>query len=257
MGNMHFLFISPHLDDTVFSCGAYIGKLCALGYPVSVLTIFSGSPAGNLSVLASMLHLEWGLPKDATEFRREEDRQALAVLGGKALHAGFLDSIYRRDAESGKPIYRRLKEILGQETVQETQLVKEIALYLAGVLQEGTYNHTFVPLGLGGHVDHLITHAAMRLVMERRTDTQFHFYEDLPYAISDAPEGERMIGKRYYFCTQSEGSSQKYNAMAKYVSQIKSVRYPGGIDIDAIVRYGMDFENKPGVFAERVWYPMG
>ena len=94
-----------------------------------VLTLFSGSPAGKLSLLARALHADWNLPKDAAAIRREEDKQALGVLGAEALHAGFLDCIYRRDRMSGKPVYTRLGQILRQESVEETQLIEEVAEY--------------------------------------------------------------------------------------------------------------------------------
>lgn len=255
MGKKSFLFISPHLDDAVFSCGGYIGKLRALSHTVRVLTLFSGSPAGKLSLLARALHADWNLPKDAAAIRREEDKQALGVLGAEALHAGFLDCIYRRDRMSGKPVYTRLGQILRQESVEETQLIEEVAEYLGDVLQEGRYQHAFAPLGLGGHVDHLITHAAARLAQSKCPRTRFFFYEDLPYAISDRPGDERTRGMRSFSCIRRDGSAQKYAAMNQYVSQVKSPRYSGGIDIEAIARYGMDFKNKPGALTERVWYP--
>ena len=75
MSKNRLLFISPHMDDAVLSCGGYIGKLTAYGYPVMVLTLFCGSPEGPLSPLAEALHAEWRLPKDAPAVRREEDRR--------------------------------------------------------------------------------------------------------------------------------------------------------------------------------------
>ena len=253
MGKKSFLFISPHLDDAVFSCGGYIGKLCALGHPVRVLTLFSGSPAGKLSLLARALHVDWNLPKDAAAIRREEDKQALDVLGAQAMHAGFLDCIYRRDRMSGKPVYTRLGQILGQEAVEEKQLIEEVAEYFGDTLQEGKYQHAFAPLGLGGHVDHLITHAAVRLAQSRCPQTRFYFYEDLPYAISDAPGDERMSGMRSFRCIRKDGSEQKYTAMNQYVSQVKSPRYSGDIDIEAIDHYGNSLGAQIGALIERIW----
>ncbi|WP_225208806.1 PIG-L family deacetylase, partial [Streptococcus pneumoniae] len=37
-------FLSPHLDDAIFSCGDYISKLTSEGEIVLVITIFSGYP---------------------------------------------------------------------------------------------------------------------------------------------------------------------------------------------------------------------
>ncbi len=247
------LFISPHLDDAVLSCGGYIGKLCALGYSVNVVTIFSGSPEGKLPLLAKALHLDWRLPKDAPALRREEDQRALGMLGAEAVHAGFPDCIYRRDPKSGKPVYTRLGQILEQTAADEPQVVEAVAQYVVGLIGEGCYSHAFAPLGLGGHVDHLITHAAVRLAMETCTQIQWHFYEDLPYAIKDAPEGRRTYGMRSYLCICGKWKDRKYAAMSAYISQVKSPRYSGGIDIEAIMLYGSERGIGAKGFAERAW----
>ena len=65
MAKNRLLFISPHMDDAVLSCGGYIGKLADNDYPVMVLTLFCGSPEGPLSPLARGMHDEWKLPLDA------------------------------------------------------------------------------------------------------------------------------------------------------------------------------------------------
>jgi LmbE family N-acetylglucosaminyl deacetylase len=218
-----------------------------------VLTLFSGSPCGSLSLLAKALHADWRLPKDAPALRREEDRQALAVLGAGALHADFLDCIYRRDPRSGKFVYRRLGQILGQETAGEPGLLEEIGEYLRDTIRSARYEHVFAPLALGGHVDHRITHAAVKRLASALPQTKFHYYEDLPYAIGDAACGERMKGMRSYICTRVDGPLQKYAAMACYTSQVKNPRYSGGIDIDAISNYGSTVSAHACAFAERVW----
>ncbi|VPT50118.1 N-acetylglucosaminylphosphatidylinositol deacetylase superfamily [Streptococcus pneumoniae] len=42
--NTKYIFLSPHLDDAIFSCGDYISKLTSEGEIVLVITIFSGYP---------------------------------------------------------------------------------------------------------------------------------------------------------------------------------------------------------------------
>lgn len=253
MEKKHLLFISPHLDDAVLSCGGYIGKLCALRFPVDVLTVFSGSPSGKLSILAKKLHADWRLPKDAPAVRREEDLKALGELGAKAIHAGFLDCIYRRDPLNGKALYTRLSQIMDQNLAAETDLIDALCEYLIVFSQKREYTHIFSPLALGGHIDHLIVHAAVRKAQKKWSGAQLHFYEDLPYAIQDAADDARTMGMRHYVCTQDAGFAQKYDAMAQYASQIKCPDYPGGIDIDAIVQYGSEQGAQAGTFAERIW----
>jgi len=254
MEKKDFLFISPHLDDAVFSCGAFIAKLSALGHFVTVLTLFSGSPTEKLSLLARALHMDWQLPYDAPSARRSEDLKALSIVGAKGVYADFLDCIYRWDVQSGKPRYPRLEMVLGQQSVNEPCMIDEIRDYLTSIIHNGRYDHVFAPLGIGGHVDHLITHAAVRQLENTCNTGQSHYYEDLPYAIDQQPDEPHPAGSRNYLCTFMNGEQLKHDAMAQYASQIKSPRYPDGIDIDAIINYGERICTKRSIFAERVWF---
>ena len=55
------IFISPHLDDAVLSCGGGIARLTCSGERVTVVTIFTGdqSPGEPLSTLAVRSHASW------------------------------------------------------------------------------------------------------------------------------------------------------------------------------------------------------
>ena len=83
------VFLSPHMDDAVLSCGGTIHRLNRRKVPVEVVTVFTGSPTGELSPLAKWMHNAWGLPYNAVVYRREEDRQAIASLGGRATYLPF------------------------------------------------------------------------------------------------------------------------------------------------------------------------
>ena len=81
-GRPDWIYLSPHLDDAVFSCGGRIALQVRAGRRVWVVTVCAGSPGGPLSDYAQVLHTYWGLAEtDAPAARREEDRAALARLG--------------------------------------------------------------------------------------------------------------------------------------------------------------------------------
>src|SRR5437764_2009359 len=96
---MHHLFLSPHLDDAVLSCGGTIADLVAGGEDVSALTFFAGQGVPPFAPLATELHACWGSPPDVVKLRRAEDVAALARLGASALHEDVPDAIYRRDQD--------------------------------------------------------------------------------------------------------------------------------------------------------------
>ena len=44
---MHHLFLSPHYDDAVYSCGGTLASLTTAGENVTVLTVCAGSPPSD------------------------------------------------------------------------------------------------------------------------------------------------------------------------------------------------------------------
>jgi len=57
---MH-LFLSPHLDDAVYSCGGTIHQLTSQGTPVQILTFMAGDPPTPLpdTPITRDLHRRW------------------------------------------------------------------------------------------------------------------------------------------------------------------------------------------------------
>src|SRR5215208_5212067 len=47
---MTHVFVGPHPDDIALSCGGLVASLRELGQNVTILTVFSGSSAGNGSL---------------------------------------------------------------------------------------------------------------------------------------------------------------------------------------------------------------
>jgi LmbE family N-acetylglucosaminyl deacetylase len=90
------VFLSPHLDDVVLSCGATVAGLVECGVDSRILTIFAGLPdPENHFDLARAFHEMCALEDDAVATRQEEDRAAAAILGASPVHVNLLDCLYR------------------------------------------------------------------------------------------------------------------------------------------------------------------
>ncbi|MFN2182380.1 MAG: PIG-L family deacetylase, partial [Anaerolineae bacterium] len=60
---MKHVYLSPHLDDAVMSCGGTIHRQTSRGDQVLAITIFSGNhQGGELSPFALVQHGYWGNP---------------------------------------------------------------------------------------------------------------------------------------------------------------------------------------------------
>src|SRR5678816_3320336 len=100
------LYLSPHLDDAVLSCGGQIFQRTAAGQTVLIVTIMAGDPPHpTVSDYAQSLHDRWALATDAAAARRAEDLAAAHLLGADTLHWSVPDCIYRLHPTSGQPFY--------------------------------------------------------------------------------------------------------------------------------------------------------
>jgi len=174
------VYLSPHLDDAVLSCGGLIHQQSGHGMQPLVITCFAGVPDYRvISPFAVGQHQRWGQTTDPAEQRRREDVTATAYLGAKCQHWSYLDCIYRRHPGSGEFLYASEAALFGEVRREEYNLIDDFAVRLStSLLVEGAV--IYAPLAVGHHVDHqLVFQAVLRL---RSYGFQVQFYEDYPYA---------------------------------------------------------------------------
>lgn len=239
------VFLSPHLDDAVFSCGGTLWAARVHDESVRVVTVFAASPAADgLSPLAEELHRLWGARPHPYRARRGEDRRALAVLRVRGIHLSFPEAIYRR--HGGGWLYPDQAALFsGQPRPEETDLVERIGRSLGAALAPLRPARLYVPLGIGGHVDHLLS----RQAAEGLEGVERRYYEDFPYvARTDwkPPEGMRpdVVAVWPYV-------EPRLEAMAAYGSQL------GGIfgDLERMRQEVRSYLERVG--GERFWIPQG
>lgn len=154
------LFISPHLDDAVFSCAVRILREVEAGSSVVVATVFSRGrgPASTLREYAA---------------RRQEDRRALALLGAKPLWIGLLD------APSRNPFYNSFSRIVLGTAPADVDHIQIVRTRIKGLLDDLKPEAVYLPLGVGTHIDHRLVFAAGAGLP---VPCQRFYYEDQPYA---------------------------------------------------------------------------
>jgi LmbE family N-acetylglucosaminyl deacetylase len=177
------VYLSPHLDDAVLSCGGLIHRQAKSGQPPLVITLFSGQPGTDiqLSAFAQSQHARWGSPEDVMALRWAEDQAALTLLGADYLRLNYLDCIYRGRDHSDQPdwYYASEEALFGPVHAAENGLPDELATVLREFIPPGKNVTLYAPLTVGNHVDHQLTFAAA--VIMRSQDWSLRFYEDYPY----------------------------------------------------------------------------
>lgn len=174
---MRWIYLSPHLDDAVLSCGGIIFTQRKAGISVEIWNWMSGIPPADmpLSDLARSVHAGWALDtvKEVYAVRLAEDRQAAARADAQTRNFDFLDCIYRQ-AKDGSFLYP--DELFVQPHVDDTPLVAEIAALINETLRPG--DRLVAPLGIGKHPDHIIVRRAAE-----QTGHPLRYYADIPYTI--------------------------------------------------------------------------
>lgn len=196
---MRHLFVSPHFDDAIGSCGGTIARLIAAGEEVEVRTVFGGVAREPFSFPATILHEEWGLNRPV-EHRRNEDAAACAILGCQRLFLEFGDAIYRQDG-AGNHLYPTFDALKGD------LVDPQLAVLIAD--QIGTADLTYCPQAIGGHVDHVLARNAGRLLERRGANVVYYrdFYYDsgapldareIAIALTDAERAKKLAAFRCY-----------------------------------------------------------
>jgi LmbE family N-acetylglucosaminyl deacetylase len=171
------IFLSPHLDDAVLSCGGQIFMETAVKNPVLIVTIMAGEPAADvqMSEFARSLHQRWELARNAVMVRRAEDIVACQILGADYLHWSVPDCIYRADPATGEPCYPDWQAIITTLHPVDEAVLARLTRHLR---QLPAAEQIVAPLTVGNHVDHRLT----RLAAEQVFGERLIYYEDYPYA---------------------------------------------------------------------------
>jgi LmbE family N-acetylglucosaminyl deacetylase len=172
-----WIYISPHLDDAVFSCGGRLFQQVQAGCAVEVWTLCAGDPpAGELSRSAARFAGQAGRTIVAT--RRAEDLRACASLGVVARHFSMPDCIFRRHPQSGAPLYPSLESIFGErQSVEKPRweaLGRELEQHLPADAQ------LVFPMAIGNHVDHQFARGLAQQLGRSRW-----LYADVPYVLEN------------------------------------------------------------------------
>jgi LmbE family N-acetylglucosaminyl deacetylase len=232
------LFLSPHLDDAVLSCGALVQALagrCAL----TIATAFTTADP-QPHTLAARSFLRACAAGDAAALfhaRRAEDREVLGSLGAHHVHMGLPDALFRR-RDPATAVARRLGRIVpeishryptyrfdiarGRIARADRSMIVNLAAEISKLLSGTRAELLFCPLGVGQHVDHII----VRTIGESFAD-RVVYYSDFPYNQVSPPDPAFIAEHRLVPWHWDEGVAQKERLIRGYRTQADAL-FPGG-----------------------------
>ena len=204
------LFLSPHLDDVAFSCGATVAKLARDGRAV-VATMFTASVAAPRG-FALACQTDKGLSADVDYMavRRAEDAEAAAALGAEAWWLDFPEAPHRG--------YGSAAELFAGVKLND-DIHESLTDRLEEFWEEVRPDWVFAPLGLGDHADHLqLIHSVCEFVSGDDTI----WYRDAPYAIRNpaAEPSAPVAGRSGFALPIGAHLAAKLDACAAYRTQL-------------------------------------
>jgi len=229
---MRWIYISPHLDDAVFSAGGWIHEQTRAGNPVEIWTIMCGDPhLSECSTFAQILHRMWGFSsaEETVRERRREDDLAASIVGATTVHFDFLDCIYRRDG-NGDWLY---SEISVPPHPADASYPAQIAEAISSRLQPD--DRLLCQLALGSHVDHVIVRQAAELLgrpLRYVVDVPYWFYKPEEFAAKAArmnesthritePSLARWIEAAGAYTSQFPALGERFDSPEKIVESIR------------------------------------
>jgi LmbE family N-acetylglucosaminyl deacetylase len=231
------MVLSPHLDDAVLSCGALLSTL-AKRSQVTVVTVFSAAsdPPHTRAGRAFLAQCAAGNAADLYAARQREDAEVLTGMGVRHLHLDVPDALFRRRvaarpvAELGRtipelvhryPTYR-FDIARGRVSRGDRRLLETLHERVARLVDAAGAELVFAPIGVGRHVDHLLT----RSLGERLVDRAI-FYSDFPYDQWASPDARYLAAHRLRRWTWENGLERKVPLIEGYRSQVGAL-FPTG-----------------------------
>jgi LmbE family N-acetylglucosaminyl deacetylase len=216
---MHWIYLSPHLDDVALSCGGLVWEQAYAGDKVSIWTVCAGNaPDGELSPFAKELYMRWQTDQDATAQRRLEDFQSCQYLGASTHYFTLPDCIYRRNPNTGEFLYGTEESLNGPLQPADNHNIAWLEEEINRSIP--TDVALVCPLSLGNHVDHQLT----RLAMERLRYPLW-YYQDYPYVLRSKKNLEHMEQEgweRHCFPISPQGLGAWQDSITAHASQIST-----------------------------------
>ncbi len=262
------LFLSPHPDDVALSCGGLVALLCARGENVIVATCYGG--AGSLRHLTPYQREALGFegrsavatPTAVMEERAREDRAFAELAGAELIPMGLPDAVFRG--------YEGEETLMGPPRPDDPAPTSALAELLHSVRPDVAY----VPLGIGGHIDHrqVFRAAVWELAggragsfSERHCRTVF--FEDFPYCWWEdfhgldqlRPDQRELLAPNFellpeYVDLNEALAHRKLRGIRKYDSQIGRL-FGAEAEMESALRERSRSVGEAGGFeaAERYW----
>lgn len=229
-GKYECVFVSPHQDDVILSCGSLLRGLTGK-VSITVINVFTAAHKKPYTFSAKRFLSYSNGYSDARELykeREKEDKEVFSQLAIKPINLGLEDALFRR---------RNKRTIIGNIIPEfdhlyltyQWHIIKSVAANDPAILQlkkrlesfKKKKTLIFAPYGIGNHADHVI----VRKVCEQLFDT-YILYSDFPYNMRLNNYGKTLADGETYRLDPNIG--EKTKLIKGYKTQFNGL-FPNGV----------------------------
>lgn len=231
------LFVSPHLDDAVLSCGAVLAFL-ASKTDVTVATVFTHAQTRlqNASIRRFLRSSGYHNSEKLYVDRREEDRAIHALIGVKTVHLGFTDALYRLKPSVGtfeRLVGKIIPDILfvypvfswqlkiGKMRRCDEHIVDDVTSAVKKLAGKKTV--LFAPAAIGNHMDHQLVRNACA-----ENFPWTIFWSDFPYNVRLNSFAPPELVRKGYTTVEWKDSLDRKVALVKKIRTQVNFLFPNG-----------------------------
>jgi len=202
------------MDDSTLDCCDHIRFWKKKGIYVKVINVFTKFEGNHLSKIAKDYIRDSGFVS-ASKFekaRKHEEESVQNTLKLDCENLNYFDRWFR--VFNNKPIYPNRFLSSYKISPHDKSIIKDIGIKLSDYLY---FNKIFIPLGIGGHIDHLIVRNRAEEVFPK---SKLGYYLDYPYALNRKYWSLKLLW-RFLISKKSikSMSKEKINILKMYRSQ--------------------------------------
>ncbi|MCI0348441.1 MAG: PIG-L family deacetylase [Acidobacteriales bacterium] len=220
------LFLSPHLDDAVLSCGGVIHQLTQRGERVVIMTVMAGEPPDNLpdTPPVQAVKARWGAGHILVSTRRTEDIRAARRVGAKVVHLPLLECLFRT-ARSGDGTRTALypKDDSPFSEYKKTDDARVLLLESQSCVREGVVT-IYAPLCADHHIDHRLVRDWALVLTGAKNAPVLKFYEEYPSIRNKMALNRVMLFYKQYLPALSLTREMMTLTQADVTAKIQALR---------------------------------
>ena len=178
-----YIYVSPHLDDAVFSASGSIIKNIQDNKSVLIITVFTEGKQNigknDCTNNNSNQYIEYYKKLVCSDNRKKEDSKIMNKLGVDYIYLNNPDILNRHIIIN--VLSMNVVQSNNNLIIKDMEFFKKYSMDLVIIFKKYYKKNTIIyfPLGSGNHPDHLLIHT---IGMKINNKFNILFYEDMPYS---------------------------------------------------------------------------